>query len=170
MIYPKLPCPMYPLVHQPITSQSLETSSNLQQKCASGGSFSIPKFSFRNLLLNKNGVVHDAMIIFNIQPTPTSEHQQLHQILRSEPHHTLGVHLTPDRRPKAQYNILPRRSKALGARIANSPLNSQHLYTAITQYIQPSITFALVLQQLTTLQIHQLQSAVLVPTLHRLHA
>ena len=76
----------------------------------------------------------------------------------------LGVHLTTDRRPPSQYNILIRRSKALGAQIANNHLNSQHLYTAITQYIQPIIPFALVPQRLTTLQIHQLQSAVLVPT------
>ena len=150
-----------------LTSITQLANNNLR---ASGGSFSIPKCSFRNLLLNPKGVLHDVSGTFNVQSTPTTEHQQLHQMMRSEPHHTLGVHLTPDRRPTTQYNILIRQSKALGARIANNPLNSQHLYTAITQYIQSSITFALVPQRLTTLQIHQLQSAVRVPTLHRLHA
>ena len=108
------------------------------------GSFSIPKCSFRHLLSNNNSVLHDIVpITFNIQPTPTTEHQQIHQMPWLEPYCTLGVHLAPDRHPTVQCNNIIRQSNALGAAIATNPPNSQHLYTANTQYIQLSTTFAL---------------------------
>ena len=72
--------------HLSSTYQSLLISLASDNLRASRGSFSIPNFSFRNLFSNKNGVLHDIIpSTFNIQPTPTAEYQQLHQMLRSEP-------------------------------------------------------------------------------------
>ena len=75
--------------HLSSTYQSLLISLASDNLRASRGSFSIPNFSFRNLFSNKNGVLHDIIpSTFNIQPTPTTEHQQLRQMQRSEPHCT----------------------------------------------------------------------------------
>ena len=68
------------------------------------GVFLHPKMQLSRSVINKNGVLHNVILSkFNIQPTPTTEHQQLHQMMRSDPHCMLGVHLTPDKRPTAQY-------------------------------------------------------------------
>ena len=77
---------------------------------ASGGSFSIPKCSFRLVDCNKNGQIIDHPATFSITPTPAHPPEKFAQKPLEEAHRTLGIHITPDLKPHRQIELLQRKS------------------------------------------------------------
>ena len=110
----------------------LQRVTQLANNChrASGGSFNIPKCSFRLVDINKSGKVVDHPTTFSISPTPSSPPAQILQKPLEEAHRTLGIHITPDLKPKRQIEILHRKSKELSIRLKMNPLPPEASFLA----------------------------------------
>ena len=158
--------------NSPLTNlRNLQHVTQLANDChrASGGSFSIPKCSFRLVAITKRGQVRDHPATFSITPTPTSQPEHFNQKPLEEAHRTLGIHITPDLKPHQQTQLLLQKSIQARTNMRMNPLHPDASFCAYQQHLLLAFIYPLVAQRLTIKAINKIQSPIIIQLLHRLN-
>ena len=152
---------------------NLNTIGQTASDCtrASGGSFGLPKCSWRcSTPINPNKIRDEYPSQFPLQLTSTANTQpsMIHQMQEHQPRRQLGVHLVRSLSPKYQIQLLTNRSKELKVTLCRNSITAHQAATIFEHYIAPSISYPCTTQSMSTSDIDKLQNITLNPILTKL--